>query len=52
MADEKGKEKDLGIDEIKSDELEEVSGGNCSCCSNCSSCAEPPAPVQPALNQA
>lgn len=50
MADEK-KDEDLGIDEISSGDLEEVPAGACSKC-GCTGCStEPPAPVQPALQQ-
>ena len=48
MADETSKEKDLGIEEIETDELEEVSGGMCACAGSCQ-CPEPPQP--PALEQ-
>lgn len=51
MADEKNRKKDLSIEEIHADDLEDVSGGTCGSCGTCSTPPAPAEPVKPPLNQ-
>ena len=51
MADQKNSDRNLSIDEITTDDLEEVSGGKCGGCTSCST-PPSPGPVEPVLNQA